>query len=225
MIELQDVSKVYKTGELAVKAVDCADFRMNTKEIVVVFGRSGSGKTTFLSLIGGLTKPTTGKVFINGTDIWTLDDKNLSAFRNRNIGFIFQFPSLIPTLNAADNLMLPTMFDEERGEDEKRAMALELLKRVGLGQRMEAYPSQLSGGEQRRVTIARALMNEPQVILADEPTGDLDEETEKEIVEFLKQLNKDGTGILMVTHNTDLASIAARTFQMTSGTLREAARQ
>ncbi len=221
MIEVQGVTKVYKAGELTVKAVDCSHFEMNKEEIVVIFGRSGSGKTTFLSLVGGLTKPTTGKVSINGTDIWTLSDKELSAFRNRNMGFVFQFPSLIPTLHATDNLMLPTIFNEKGKEDQRRARARELLERVGLGERMDAYPSQLSGGEQRRIAIARALMNEPQIILADEPTGDLDEETEKDIVELMKQLNQEGTGILMVTHNTDLAGIAQRTFQMASGVLKE----
>lgn len=221
MIELQGVTKLYKTGDLTVKAVDCPDFHMEKDEIVVIFGRSGSGKTTFLSLIGGLTKPTAGKVFINGTDIWTLSDKELSAFRNNNMGFVFQFPSLIPTLNAVDNLMLPTIFNEDEKEGQRRARAKELMGRVDLGQRMDAYPSQLSGGEQRRIAIARALMNEPRVILADEPTGDLDEETEKDIIELLKQINKEGTGILMVTHNTDLAKIAHRTFQMASGALKE----
>lgn len=221
MIGLQGVTKVYKAGELTVKAVDCPHFEMEKDEIVVIFGRSGSGKTTFLSLIGGLTKPTVGKVFINGTDIWTLSDKELSAFRNKNMGFVFQFPSLIPTLNAVDNLMLPTIFNEDEKEDQRRARAKELMGRVDLGQRMDAYPSQLSGGEQRRIAIARALMNEPRVILADEPTGDLDEETEKDIIELLKQINKEGTGILMVTHNTDLAKIAHHTFQMASGALKE----
>jgi ABC-type lipoprotein export system ATPase subunit len=221
MIELQGVTKVYKAGELTVKAVDCSHFEMNKEEIVVIFGRSGSGKTTFLSLVGGLTKPTTGKVSINGTDIWTLSDKELSAFRNRNMGFVFQFPSLIPTLHATDNLMLPTIFNEKGKEDQRRARARELLERVGLRERMGVYPSQLSGGEQRRIAIARALMNEPQIILADEPTGDLDEETENDIVDLMKQLNQEGTGILMVTHNTDLAGIAQRTFQMASGVLRE----
>jgi len=225
VIELQDVTKVYKTGELTVKAVDCTSFSMETDEIVVIFGRSGSGKTTFLSLIGGLTKPTAGNIFINGTDIWTMDDKELSAFRNKNIGFIFQFPSLIPTLDATDNLMLPTIFNAKGEQSKKRARARELLEKVGLKDRMTAYPSQLSGGEQRRVAIARALMNQPQFLLADEPTGDLDEETEKEIVEIIRHLNREGTGILMVTHNTELAGIAGRTFQMARGVTTETRRE
>jgi ABC-type lipoprotein export system ATPase subunit len=221
VIELKEVTKVYKAGEVTVKAVECNLFTMKPDEIVVIFGRSGSGKTTFLSLIGGLTKPTTGKVSINGTDIWALSDKELSAFRNKNMGFVFQYPSLIPTLDATDNLMLPTIFNTTGHEGKKRNRARELIERVGLRDRMTAYPSQLSGGEQRRIAIARALMNEPQVLLADEPTGDLDEETEKEIIEIFQHLNKEGTGILMVTHNTELGAIAGRTFRMAGGVLAE----
>jgi len=221
MIELQNVSKTYQTGELTVKAVDSTDLHMEPDDMVVILGRSGSGKTTLLSLIGGLTKPTSGQVSINGTDIWTLDDKALSQFRNQNIGFIFQFSSLLPTLSAVDNLMLPTIFDRTGKVEDNRARANGLLERVGLGDRKDLFPSQLSGGEQRRVAIARALMNEPQIILADEPTGDLDEETEGEIIQIFQEVNKEGTGILMVTHNSELTSAANRTFRMASGDLRE----
>ncbi|MFH1951655.1 MAG: ABC transporter ATP-binding protein [Pseudomonadota bacterium] len=221
MIELQNVSKTYETGELTVKAVDTTYLHMESADMVVILGRSGSGKTTLLSLIGGLTKPTSGHVFINSTDIWTLNDKALSEFRNQNIGFIFQFSSLLPTLSAVDNLMLPTIFDRSGKAGEKRARANALLERVGLQDRMDLFPSQLSGGEQRRVAIARALMNEPQILLADEPTGDLDEETEGEIIQIFQEVNKEGTGLLMVTHNSELTSAANRTFRMASGALRE----
>lgn len=221
MIELQNASKTYETGELTVRAVDTTDLHMESTDMVVILGRSGSGKTTLLSLIGGLTKPTSGHVFINGTDIWTLNDKALSEFRNQNIGFIFQFSSLLPTLNAVDNLMLPTIFDRSGKTGENRARAKALLERVGLQDRMDLFPSQLSGGEQRRVAIARALMNAPQILLADEPTGDLDEETEGEIIQIFQEVNKEGTGILMVTHNSELTSAADRTFRMASGVLTE----
>lgn len=221
MIELQNVSKTYETGELTIRAVDTTDLHMASSDMVVILGRSGSGKTTLLSLIGGLTKPTSGHVFINGTDIWTLNDKALSEFRNQNIGFIFQFSSLLPTLNAVDNLMLPTIFDRSRKTGEKRTRANALLERVGLQDRMDLFPSQLSGGEQRRVAIARALMNAPQILLADEPTGDLDEETEGEIIQIFQEVNKEGTGILMVTHNSELTSAADRTFRMASGVLKK----
>jgi ABC-type lipoprotein export system ATPase subunit len=215
------VHKTYQSGELTINAVDGVDLDLETDEMIVIFGRSGSGKTTLLSLIGGLTKPTAGKVSINGTDIWALKDKELSIFRNQNMGFIFQFSSLIPTLNTLDNLRLPTIFNGKKRDLEKRELAKALLETVGLGDRMEAFPSQLSGGEQRRVAIARALINDPQVILADEPTGDLDEETEDEIIQILQQVNREGTGILMVTHNTDLASVAKRAFRMARGNLVE----
>lgn len=221
MIEIRDVTKLYQAGEVTVKALDSVNFDMKTDEMTVILGRSGSGKTTFLSLIGALTKPTSGSVSINGIDLWTLKDKDQSIFRNKNIGFIFQFPSLIPTLNILDNLRLPTIFDEKGRVDENRTRAKELLASVDLGDRLDSYASQLSGGEQRRVAIARSLINEPQIILADEPTGDLDEETEAQIIEILAKVNKEGTGILMVTHNTELASIAGRTVRMTSGTLKE----
>jgi ABC-type lipoprotein export system ATPase subunit len=221
LIELRKVHKTYQSGELTINAVDGVDLDLETDEMIVIFGRSGSGKTTLLSLIGGLTKPTAGKVSINGTDIWALNDKELSIFRNQNIGFIFQFSSLIPTLNTLDNLRLPTIFNGKKRDLEKRERAEALLETVGLGDRMEAFPSQLSGGEQRRVAIARALINDPQVILADEPTGDLDEETEDEIIQILEQVNREGTGILMVTHNTELASVAKRAFRMARGNLVE----
>lgn len=221
MIELQKVNKTYSAGELTVKAVDTTDLHMESSDMMVILGRSGSGKTTLLSLIGGLTKPTSGHVSINGTDIWTLNDKALSEFRNQNIGFIFQFSSLLPTLSAVDNLMLPTIFDRSAKTGENRTRANELLERMGLGDRMDAFPSQLSGGEQRRVAIARALMNEPQILLADEPTGDLDEETESEIIQILQEVNNEGTGILLVTHNAELTSAANRTFRMASGDLTE----
>lgn len=221
VIELHNVNKSYQSQKLTIKAVDGVNLNTATNEMIVIFGRSGSGKTTLLSLIGGLTKPTSGKVSINGTDIWELKDKDLSVFRNQNIGFIFQFASLIPTLNALDNLRLPTIFNGKERARENETRAKELLESVGLGDRLDAFPSQLSGGEQRRVAIARALMNDPQVILADEPTGDLDEETEKEIIEILQEVNRGGTGILMVTHNTDLASVAKRAFRMARGSLME----
>ncbi len=221
MIDLQKVHKTYQSGELTINAVDGVDLNLESDELIVIFGRSGSGKTTLLSLIGGLTKPTSGNVTINGTDIWALNDKDLSIFRNKNMGFIFQFSSLIPTLNTLDNLRLATIFDGKKMDLVKRERAKVLLERVGLGDRLEAFPSQLSGGEQRRVAIARALMNAPQLILADEPTGDLDEETEEDIIQILKQVNVEGTGILMVTHNTDLASVAKRAFRMAKGSLLE----
>jgi ABC-type lipoprotein export system ATPase subunit len=171
-------------------------------------------------LIGGLTKPDRGKVLIDDTDIWTLSDPELSAFRNQKIGFIFQFASLISTLSVIDNLLLPTTFSKETQEVYERAK--ELLEMVELSDKINSYPSQLSGGQQRRVAIARAFMNRPDIILADEPTGDLDEETEAEVMELFHKVNKkEGTTFLMVTHSKDLASQAKKMLRMTGGRVTE----
>ncbi len=219
MIDLQGVTKTYQSGDVTIRALDHVDFEMDTNEFIVVYGRSGSGKTTLLSMIGGLTRPTSGKVSFNGIDLWTLSDKEQSEFRNKHIGFIFQFSSLIPTLNVMDNMRLPTILTGERRDGQRAARARELLEMVALGHRSDSYPSQLSGGEQRRVAIARALMNRPQVLLADEPTGDLDEETETDVMRVFQQVNGQGTGILMVTHNTNLGFMAGRVVKMACGIL------
>ena len=221
MIELRDVKKIYKSGSLLVTAVDCPSLDVGDDQFIIIFGRSGSGKTTLLSLIGGLTKPTTGKILIDGIDIWTMNDRAISSFRNKNMGFVFQFPSLIPTLNATENLVLPTILDANKNGGASIGRARELLEAVGLKDRMEAYPSQLSGGEQRRIAIARALMNEPRIILADEPTGDLDEETEKDIINIFQEINRSGTGVFMVTHRHDLLATGHRCFRMAGGVITE----
>ena len=206
---------------MIVKAVDNVNLKIEPKEFILVTGRSGSGKTTLLNLISGLTKPTRGSVYIEGVDIWTLSDKDRSRLRSQKIGFIFQFSSLIPTLNVMDNLLLPTMF--QRTKTNPYDKAAELLNMVGLAERIEAYPSQLSMGEQKRVAIARALMNNPEIILADEPTADLDEATEKEIMEIIRKIHDNGATIIMVTHNPELASYASRRLKMASGVLTEVA--
>jgi putative ABC transport system ATP-binding protein/lipoprotein-releasing system ATP-binding protein len=203
-----------------IKAVDNVNLKIKKGEFVSIVGHSGSGKTTLLSLIGGLTKPDRGKVLIDDTDIWTLSDAELSALRNQKIGFIFQFASLISTLSVVDNLMLPTTFSKETEEVYERAK--ELLDMVELSDKINSYPSQLSGGQQRRVAIARAFMNRPDIILADEPTGDLDEETEAEVMELFHKVNKkENTTFLMVTHSKDLASQAKKMLRMTSGRITE----
>lgn len=218
MITLKEVTKVYRSGEIAVRAVDGVNLNVNAGEIVIIVGRSGSGKTTLLSLIGGLTRPTAGSVSIDGVEMESLGDKDLSAIRNKKIGFIFQFASLIPTLNTIDNVRLPMVFGEERQTDYEQH-AKELLEKVGLSEKIMSYPSQLSGGEQRRVAIARSLMNTPEIILADEPTGDLDEETEKDIMQLFREINNDGTTLLIVTHSSDLALSAGTLYMMSKGKL------
>jgi len=218
MITLREVTKVYKGGEIPVRAVNGVNLDVNEGDMVMIVGRSGSGKTTLLSLIGGLTKPTSGSVSMDGVKLSDLNDKKLSFFRNKNIGFIFQFASLIPTLNVLDNVRLPKIFSEEPLQNHERAK--ELLNKVDLSEKMESYPSQLSGGEQRRVAIVRALMNDPKIILADEPTGDLDEQTEAEIMHLFVEINKEkGTTFLIVTHSAELSSYGQHLFRMSMGML------
>jgi len=221
IITLKEISKIYKVGPNAVRAVDNVDLEIPKGQLVSIMGHSGSGKTTLLSLMGGLTKPTSGRVLINGTNIWTLSDKELSLLRNRLIGFAFQFASLLPTLSAIDNVRLPSIFGGKPPANHNRAA--ELLRLVGLDDRMHAYPAQLSGGEQRRVALARTLMNEPELILADEPTGDLDEDSEADILNIFKKINEGGVTIVLVTHSRAVASHAERILKMHRGHLSETA--
>lgn len=221
MIELKDTTKTYESGGGLVKAVDNVALSIIDREFVAVIGHSGSGKTTLVSLMGGLTRPTSGRVLIGGTDIWTLDNYNLARLRSEKIGFCFQFFSLIPTLNSLDNVRLPASFaGGEKGDPEH---AMRLLEMVGVVDKAKAYPSELSGGQQRRVAIARALVNEPKIILADEPTGDLDEQTEAEIMDLFEGLNRDGVTIVMVTHSHNLAARAGRLLTMNAGVVVEGA--
>lgn len=220
MITLKDLSKTYKVGPSTVRAVESLSLEIPRGQMVSIVGHSGSGKTTLLSLIGGLTKPSSGRVMLDNTNIWTLSDKDLSLLRNNMIGFAFQFASLIPTLNAIDNVRLPSTFGNNSGVDQHRAE--ELLKLVGLEDRSHSYPAMLSGGEQRRVALARTLMNKPRLILADEPTGDLDEDTEADILEIFKRMNAEGVTIVIVTHSRAVASQAQRILRMHRGHLSEA---
>jgi ABC-type lipoprotein export system ATPase subunit len=218
IIDVAGVSKGYAIDGQPLSAVNDVSFSVRKGEMVAVVGHSGSGKTTLLSLIGGLTKPDSGRVLIEDVDIWTLSDGSLSEFRSRKMNFIYQFSSLIPTLTALENIVLPSVFwkrPEGVGD-----YAMELLETVGLKDKANSYPSQLSGGQNRRVAIARAFVNRPDIILADEPTGDLDEETEREVVALFKRMNKDkGTTFLIVTHNTDLARQTDRQMRMRDGVL------
>ncbi|MFZ5996567.1 MAG: ABC transporter ATP-binding protein [Nitrospirota bacterium] len=220
---LEKVTKQYVIGDAVVTAVDAVSLEVNKGEFVSIIGHSGSGKTTLLSLIGGIVKPTSGRILFEDTDVYTLDSNALAAYRCERVGFMFQFASLLPMLTAKENLLLPGLFTAKGNSSAKdRDMkACELLNMVGLGDRIDAYPSQLSGGQQRRVAIARAFMNDPAIILADEPTGDLDEVTEAEMIRFFKQMNHErGTTFIMVTHNTELAAEAGRRMSMSSGQLK-----
>lgn len=219
-LELLGLSKIYRIGDIGIKAVDNVSVSIKKGEFLSIVGHSGSGKTTLLSIIGGAVRPTSGKVLFEKSDICSLDDQGLSAYRNEKIGFMFQFASLLPVLTAKENVLLPALFKKASPPDVK--LAADYLDLVGISDRADAYPSQLSGGQQRRVAIARALMNNPEVILADEPTGDLDEETEAEIMELLKKLNKEKkVTFIFITHNLDLAKQAQRRLKMSSGSLEE----
>ncbi|RJX25210.1 MAG: ABC transporter ATP-binding protein [Desulfurivibrio sp.] len=203
LIVCEQLSKTYRADAAVVQAVADVNLEVAGGDFVVILGHSGSGKTTLLSLIGGLTSPDHGIVRIHGRDNWGSGDTALSLLRNRTIGFIFQFASLIPTLTALENVLLPLYFQKRTAKRKERA--LDLLAAVGLTGKAGAYPAQLSGGQQRRVAIARAFINEPEIILADEPTGDLDEETEADILTMFARFHQQGTTFLVVTHNAHLA--------------------
>jgi ABC-type lipoprotein export system ATPase subunit len=217
VIDLNGVSKVYQQGAETVIAVDDVTLRLEKGDFLVITGRSGSGKTTLLSLIGGLTRPTSGSVRVFGDALADLEDDTLSSLRAERIGFVFQFASLIPTLTALDNVRLPGLFASRRlGQTE----AAKLLSWVGLSNKAGSYPSQLSGGQQARVAMARALANRPDLLLADEPTGNLDVETEREILELMRDLNQmQGTSVVLVTHNPEMACFGDRHLIMHSGRL------
>lgn len=219
MINCNSLSKHYEIGDARIEAVRDVRLDIAHGEFVTILGHSGSGKSTLLSMIGGLTRPTSGSVHIAGEDIWQSSDDDRAAFRNRKLGFIFQFSSLIPTLTVIDNVMLPTLFSSGMTPT-VRARAEQLLERVGLTDKLDAFPSEISGGQQRRVAISRAFVNEPSIIIADEPTGDLDEVTEGEVMKlFTTMCRERGITILMVTHNRELAAAGDRSFEMKGGTL------
>lgn len=218
LIEVRDLTKTYIIDSQILKAVDNVSFEVKKGEMVSIIGHSGSGKTTLLSLIGGLTRPESGQVIIDDINIWSMNDDNLSEFRNKKINFIYQFSSLIPTLTSIENIMLPTAFGNYSEDIE--GYAKELLKIVGLGDKTNSYPSHLSGGQQRRVAIARAFINRPEIILADEPTGDLDEETEEEVISLFHRMNKDaGITFIIITHNKEIAAQAGRQLKMVNGVI------
>ena len=219
-VEVENVSKVYvlgKGGSIKVNAVENVTFKMKRGEFMLLMGPSGSGKSTLFNMIGGLDRPTKGKVFIDGRDLSTFSDRELSSFRSHRIGYIFQTFNLIPTLTALDNVELPMVFAGVDREERERK-ATELLKRVGLGDRLNHKPSELSGGQQQRVAIARALANDPAIILADEPTGNLDLNTGLEIIGLLKDLNREkGVTIMTATHDLKLLDVADRILWLRDG--------
>ena len=219
ILSAQSLTKHYgRSPEHA--AVRRASLELHPGDFVSVVGRSGSGKSTLLAMLGALTRPSEGRVLIDSTDLWALSEAELAVFRSRHTGFIFQFPSLLANLTAVDNVAVPALLARTVVSREAYARACRLLGRVGLAGRAAAYPASLSGGEQRRVAIARALINRPGLLLADEPTSDLDEDTEADIIVLLEELQRsEGFGLVLVTHNLDLARRAPRRYEMRQGLL------
>ena len=215
ILRVENLNKIYGKGENQVKAVDNISFSVQKGEFVAIIGASGSGKSTLLHLIGGVDRPTSGKVIIDGKDIYTLNDDNLAIFRRRQIGLIYQFYNLIPVLNVAENITLPTKLDG-RDVDERRLN--DLLKTLGLEKRKYNLPNQLSGGQQQRVSIGRAMMNEPALMLADEPTGNLDSKASEEIISLLRLSNKKyNQTVIVITHDEKIALEADRVITIDDG--------
>lgn len=218
VVEAVDLKKTYLLGKVPVNALRGVNLKVEKSDFVAILGPSGSGKSTLLNMVGALDKPTEGKVFINGVDVSTLNDNQLADLR-RSIGFVFQFFNLIPRLTARGNVEL-TLSIADLGTNERRKRAEELLETVGLKERMNHKPSELSGGERQRVAIARALANNPGFLLMDEPTGNIDSKTAKEIIGLVKRLNKDeGVTIIMITHDQQLATQAKRIVKMLDGAI------
>jgi len=212
-----NVGKVYRVGEVEVSALKNVSISIARGEFVAVFGPSGSGKTTLLNVIGGLDRPTSGKIYVDGEDIVKISERKLSRFRARKVGFVFQFFNLIPTFTALENVMVPAEIAGLKPKD-ARIKAERILARVGLEKRFNHFPHQLSGGEQQRVAIARALINDPPLLLCDEPTGNLDSKTGAEIIELLSEINRERkTTLIIVTHDERIAKAADRIVNLVDG--------
>ena len=218
MLSCRQLRKNYVTERGAVTAVAGIDLDVTAGRFAAIIGRSGSGKSSLMAMLGGLSRPSDGTVTVDGTDIWSLSENALAAFRNGRIGFVFQFASLLPTLRLIDNVALPALLGRRRAAGALYAKASSLLGRMGLRDYLDAYPSEVSAGEQRRAVIARALINDPALILADEPTADLDEQTEIEIMDELLGVNREtGTTLILVTHNLSLAEQAQQIVHIANG--------
>jgi len=215
MVKIENLSKIYGTGDAEVRALDNVSFEIPKGEFTAIIGPSGSGKSTLLHLLGGVDRPTSGKVFIDGTDIYALNESQLAIFRRRHIGLIYQFYNLIPTLNVEENITLPQLLD---GRKVDKARLNEIMTTIDLGSRVSHLPNALSGGQQQRVSIGRALITNPAIILADEPTGNLDSKNSKEIVELLKLSNKKyGQTLVVITHDESIALQADRIIAIEDG--------
>jgi putative ABC transport system ATP-binding protein len=219
VIAVEDVHKYYDLGETKVHALRGVDLKIEPGEFVAIMGSSGSGKSTFMNMLGCLDKPSSGHYVLEGTDVSQLDKKALAAIRNKKLGFVFQGFNLLSRTTALENVELPTLY-AKLPNDERLARAKEVLQLVGLGERLDHFPSQLSGGQQQRVAIARALVNRPAILLADEPTGNLDSRTSVEIMQIFQELNDQGLTIVLVTHEPDIAHFAKRIVVFRDGRIR-----
>ncbi len=215
ILRVENLSKIYGKGETAVKALDDVTFSVNKGEFIAIIGPSGSGKSTLLHILGGVDTPTNGKVFVENTDVYALDETNIAIFRRRQIGLIYQFYNLIPVLNVEENITLPLLLD---GRKVNKEQLDEIINILGLEDRLSYLPNQLSGGQQQRVSIGRALINNPALVLADEPTGNLDSKNSAEIIELLKLSNKKyNQTLIIVTHDESIAMQADRIISIEDG--------
>ena len=218
IIRLRKISKIYKVGEEIVKALQSIDLTVKQNEYVALMGASGSGKSTLMNILGCLDTPTSGEYYLKDKDVSKLDDNTLAEIRNKDIGFVFQTFNLLPRLSALDNVILPLIYGGI-GKQRRREMALEAIENVGLTDRMKHKPNELSGGQKQRVAIARALVNKPSIILADEPTGNLDSKTSIEIMGVFDRINKAGNTIIVITHEEDIAHYAERIVRLIDGNI------
>ena len=218
LLEVKNLRKDYKRATQQFSAVNNISFSMAQNDFISIMGKSGSGKTTLLNMIAGLLTPTQGKVTINGTNLFELDDKQVSAFRNQYLGYIPQGSSLLPNLTALADIRLPFSLTKRENQSSLN-YALQLLEKAQISYLKDAYPANMSGGEMRRIAILRALICQPQLVIADEPTSDLDEESSAQIMALLADIHQQGTGLLIVTHDNDVASYSQRTLKMSSGRL------
>ena len=216
MIHLENIVKIYKIGDVQVNALNYVSLDIEAGQMVSIMGPSGSGKSTMMNMLGCLDRPNAGKYELDGIDVSRMSDDELAAVRNRKIGFVFQSYNLLPRLDAVMNVELPLIYSAGHN---RRKRAMEAMEAVGIAKRAHHKPSEMSGGEQQRVAIARALVNDPPLILADEPTGNLDTRTSHGIMEFIKDLNKKGITIVIVTHEEDIASYTSRTIYLRDGSI------
>jgi putative ABC transport system ATP-binding protein len=219
LVEVHDLRKTYQLGETEVHALRCVSVSINSGDFIAIMGASGSGKSTFMNILGCLDKPTSGRYLLEGTDVSLLSKRDLARIRNQKIGFVFQGFNLLGRTTALENTELPMLYSRTNKNDRERR-AREALAQVGLGDRADHFPSQMSGGQQQRVAIARALVNQPRILLADEPTGNLDSRTSVEVMEIFQKLNTDGLTIVLVTHEPDIAQFSKREIVFRDGQIK-----